>query len=81
MNSCEQALRKKHEQVTLETLTSKIEVVGTPKDNFAKAADDPTEAAKTVRGLKWVRVAGLEIQLGREERSSIPMHNKDLLRH
>ena len=41
-----------------------IEVVGTSKDSFAKAAENAVaEAAKTVRGLKWARVAGLEMQL------------------
>ena len=35
-----------------------IEVVGTSKDSFAKAAENAVaEAAKTVRGLKWARVA------------------------
>ncbi len=41
-----------------------IEVVGTSKESFAKAAENAvTEAAKTVRGLKWARVAGLEMEL------------------
>ncbi|HXX15315.1 MAG TPA: dodecin domain-containing protein [Candidatus Eremiobacteraceae bacterium] len=41
-----------------------IEVVGTSKESFAKAAENAVaEAAKTVRGLKWARVAGLEMQL------------------
>lgn len=41
-----------------------IEVVGTSKESFAKAAANAVaEAAKTVRGLKWARVAGLEMQL------------------
>ena len=41
-----------------------IEVVGTSKDGFAKAAENAVaEAAKTVRGLKWARVAGLDMQL------------------
>jgi hypothetical protein len=41
-----------------------IEVVGTSKENFAKAAENAVaEAAKTVRGLKWARVAELEMEL------------------
>ena len=41
-----------------------IELVGTSKDSFAKAAENAVaEAAKTVRGLKWARVAGLDMQL------------------
>lgn len=41
-----------------------IEVVGTSKESFAKAADNAvTEAAKTVRGMKWARVAELEMEL------------------
>jgi hypothetical protein len=34
-----------------------IEVVGTSKESFAKAAENAVaEAAKTVRGLRWARV-------------------------
>jgi dodecin len=41
-----------------------IEVVGTSKESFAKAAENAvSEAAKTVRGLKWARVAELEMEL------------------
>jgi hypothetical protein len=41
-----------------------IEVVGTSKESFAKAAENAVaEAAKTVRGLKWARVAELEMEL------------------
>ncbi len=41
-----------------------IEVVGTSKESFAKAAENAVaEAAKTVRGMKWARVAGLEMEL------------------
>jgi flavin-binding protein dodecin len=41
-----------------------IEVVGTSKESFAKAAENAVgQAAKTVRGLKWARVAGLEMEL------------------
>jgi dodecin len=41
-----------------------IEVVGTSKESFAKAAENAVaEAAKTVRGMKWVRVAELEREL------------------
>jgi len=41
-----------------------IEVVGTSKDSFAKAAENAVaEAAKTVRGMKWARIAELEMDL------------------
>ena len=41
-----------------------IEVVGTSKDSFAKAAENAVaKAAKTVRGLRWARVAELEMEL------------------
>jgi dodecin len=41
-----------------------IEVVGTSKESFAKAAENAVaEAAKTVRGMKWARVAQLELEL------------------
>ena len=35
-----------------------IEIVGASKESFAKAAENAVaEAAKTVRGMKWARVA------------------------
>jgi flavin-binding protein dodecin len=41
-----------------------IDIVGTSKENFAKAAENAVaEAAKTVRGMKWARVAELEMEL------------------
>jgi dodecin len=41
-----------------------IEVVGTSKESFARAAENAvTKAAKTVRGLRWARVAELEMEL------------------
>jgi dodecin len=41
-----------------------IEVVGTSKESFAKAAENSiAEAAKTVRGMRWARVAELEMEL------------------
>ena len=41
-----------------------IEIVGMSKESFAKAAENAVaEAAKTVRGLKWARVAELEMEL------------------
>jgi hypothetical protein len=41
-----------------------IEVVGTSKDSFAKAAESAVaEAAKTVRGMKWARISELEMEL------------------
>lgn len=42
-----------------------IEIVGASKESFAKAAENAiAEAAKTVRGMKWARVAELEMVLG-----------------
>jgi dodecin len=41
-----------------------IEVVGTSKDSFAKAAQSAVaEAAKTVRGIKWAHVDSLDMEL------------------
>jgi dodecin len=41
-----------------------IDIVGISKESFAKAAENAvSEAAKTVRGLKWARVAELEMEL------------------
>jgi len=41
-----------------------IDVVGTSRESFAKAAENAVaEAAKTVRGMKWARVAELEMEL------------------
>jgi flavin-binding protein dodecin len=41
-----------------------IEIIGTSKESFAKAAANAVaEAAKTVRGMKWARVAELEMEL------------------
>ena len=41
-----------------------IEVVGISKDSFAKAAENAVaEAAKTIHGLKWARVAEFEMEL------------------
>ena len=41
-----------------------IEIVGASKESFAKAAQNAVaEAAKTVRGLKWARVAEFEMLL------------------
>jgi flavin-binding protein dodecin len=41
-----------------------IEVVGTSKESFAKAAKNAVaEAAKTVRGIKWAHVDSLDMQL------------------
>ncbi len=41
-----------------------IEIVGISDQSFAKAAENAVmEAAKTVHGLKWARVAELEMQL------------------
>jgi flavin-binding protein dodecin len=41
-----------------------IEIVGASRESFAKAAENAVaEAAKTVRGMKWARVAELEMAL------------------
>jgi dodecin len=41
-----------------------IEVIGTSKETFAKAATNAVaEAAKTVRGIKWAHVDSLDMQL------------------
>lgn len=41
-----------------------IEVVGISTESFAKAAENAVqEAAKSVRGIKWARVRGLEMAL------------------
>ena len=41
-----------------------IEVVGISKESSTKAAENAVaEAAKTVRGTKWARVTGLEMEL------------------
>ncbi len=41
-----------------------IEVIGTSKDSFAKAAEAAVgEAAKTVRGIKWAHVDSLDMQI------------------
>lgn len=48
-----------------QSMTQKIiEIVGTSKQSFAKAAENAVaEAAKTVRGMKWARVAEFEMEL------------------
>ncbi len=41
-----------------------IEIVGTSKDSFAKAAENAvSEASKTVHSMKWARVAEFEMVL------------------
>ncbi len=41
-----------------------IEVIGTSKESFAKAAKSAvSEAAKTVRGIKWAHVDSLDMEL------------------
>ena len=41
-----------------------IEIVGSSKEGFAKAAENAVaEAAKTVRGMKWARVSEFEMAL------------------
>jgi len=41
-----------------------IEVIGTSKESFAKAAKNAVaEAGKTVRGIKWAHVESLDMAL------------------
>jgi hypothetical protein len=41
-----------------------IEIVGSSKESFAQAAENAVaEAAKTVRGMKWARVAEFELRI------------------
>ena len=41
-----------------------IDVIGTSKESFAKAATNAVaEAAKTVRGIKWAHVESLDMEL------------------
>ena len=41
-----------------------VEIVGTSKESFAKAAENAVaEAAKTLHGMKWARVTELEMRL------------------
>jgi len=41
-----------------------IDVVGVSKDSFTKAVENAVaEAAKTLHGLKWARVAELEVEI------------------
>jgi dodecin len=41
-----------------------IDVVGTSKESFAKAAEEAVrEAAKTVRGIKWAHIDSLDMLL------------------
>ncbi len=45
-----------------------IEIVGVSKESFAKAAENAVaEAAKSVRGMKWARVAEAEMALDGEK--------------
>ena len=49
-----------------------IEIVEASKESFAKAAENGVaEAAKTVRGMRWARVAELEMVLTVRRLSSI----------
>jgi flavin-binding protein dodecin len=41
-----------------------IDIVGTSKESFAKAAENAVaEAGKTVRGMRWARVTDFEMLL------------------
>ena len=45
-----------------------IDIVGTSKESFAKAAKNAIdEAARTVHGMKWARVAEFEMALEGKE--------------
>lgn len=45
-----------------------IDIVGSSNESFAKAAANAVkEAAKTVRGMKWARVAEFEMELEGEK--------------
>jgi flavin-binding protein dodecin len=63
MPAVQSTVRNQNQRRT--AMTQKIiEVVGTSKESFAKAAENAVaEAAKTVRGMKWARVAELEMEL------------------
>jgi flavin-binding protein dodecin len=63
MPALQSTVRNQNQRRT--AMTQKIiEVVGTSKESFAKAAENAVaEAAKTVRGMKWARVAELEMEL------------------
>ena len=53
--------RHKAEKIMVQKV---IDIIGTSKESFAKAAENAVaEAAKTVRGLKWARIAELEMEL------------------
>jgi flavin-binding protein dodecin len=55
-----------------------IDIVGASKESFAKAAENAVaEAAKTVRGLRWARVADFEMH-GREENHRVPSYDPHL---
>ena len=41
-----------------------IDIVGTSKESFAKAAENAvSEAGKTVHDMKWARISELEIEI------------------
>ena len=41
-----------------------IEIVGISNESFENAAENAvSEAAKTVRGMKWARIAGFEMEI------------------
>jgi hypothetical protein len=41
-----------------------IDVVGTSKQSFAKAAENAvSEAGRTIKGMKWARISDLEMAL------------------
>ena len=41
-----------------------IDIVGISNESFEKAAENAvSEAAKTVRGMKWARITGFEMEL------------------
>jgi flavin-binding protein dodecin len=57
-----------------------IDIVGSSKEGFAKAAENAVaEAAKTVRSMKWARVS--EFAARRQENRRVPRDHPHLFRH
>jgi flavin-binding protein dodecin len=51
-----------------------IEIVGSSKESFAKVAENAVaEAAKTVRGMKWARVAEFEMLIEGKKIAEYPV--------
>lgn len=57
-----------------------IEIVESSKESFAKAAENAVaEAAKTVRGMKWVRVSEFEMLIEGKKIAEYPVTAPHLL--